>query len=141
MTVTRWYISGLVKYIQLRQTTDFLPQDELKRQAYLTLTAAIIDAREHRTDVIVWCQTGRWEWAIAANPLAVSAAIDGPVECPIEVAVAADPYLPVSAYIDGPVQCQITVTDDTNTVRRVTQLGESTVTPVPSPVPQKRIVP
>jgi hypothetical protein len=29
------------------------------------------------------------------------------------------------------------VTDDTQTVRRVIQLGESTVTPVPPPVPTK----
>ena len=32
----------------------------------------------------------------------------------------------------------ITITGDTQTVRRVIQLGESTVTPIPPPVPEKR---
>lgn len=107
-------IAGLVKFIQPGGMVVLSPQDELNRQAYLTLTAAIIHAREYRTDVIVWCREGRWEWATAAYPL------------------------PVTAYIDGPRECQITVTDDTQTIRRVIQLGESTVTPVPPPVSEKR---
>jgi hypothetical protein len=110
----RYHIAGLVKYIQPGGMVVLSPQDELNRRAYLTLTAAIIHAREYRTDVIVWCREGRWEWAPAADPL------------------------PISAYLDGVPECQITVTDDTKAVRRVIQLGESTVTPVPPPVPEKR---
>jgi len=109
-----YHIAGLVRFIQPGGMVLLSPPDDLHRAEYLTLTAAIIDAREHRTDAIVWCRDGRWEWATAADPLAVS------------------------AYIDGPPVCQITVTDDTNTVRRVIQLGESTVTPVPPLVPEKR---
>ncbi len=109
-----YHIAGLVHYIQPGGIVLLSPQDELNRQEFLTLTAAIIDAREHRTNAIVWCREGRWEWATAADPLAIS------------------------AYIDGPPVCQITVTDDTGTVRRVIQLGESTVMPVPPPVPEKR---
>jgi len=111
-----YHIAGLIRHIQPAGLIVLSPQDELNRQEYLTLTAAIIDAREHRANVIVWHCTAnaRWEWAIAADPLAIS------------------------AYIDGPPVCQITVTDDTQTVRRVIQLGESTVTPVPPPVPEKR---
>jgi hypothetical protein len=107
-------IAGPVKHIQPGGMVLLSPQGELNRQEFLTLTAAIIHAREYRTDVIVWCREGRWEWATAAYPL------------------------PVTAYIDGPQECQITVTDDTKAVRRVIQLGESTVTPVPPPVPEKR---
>jgi hypothetical protein len=111
-----YHIAGVIRHIQPGGLIMLSPQDELNRREYLTLTAAIIDAREHRTNVIVWHCTAnaRWEWATAAEPL------------------------PITAYIDGPQVCQITVTDDTQTVRRVIQLGESTVTPVPPPVPEKR---
>lgn len=110
-----YHIAGRIRHIQPAGVIVPSPQDELNRLEYLTLTAAIIDAREHRVNVIVWHCTAnaRWEWATAADPLAIT------------------------AYIDGPPVCQITVTDDTQTVRRVIQLGESTVTPVPPPVPTK----
>jgi hypothetical protein len=107
-----YHIAGLARYIQPAGLLVLSPQDELNRQEFLALTAAIIHAREYRTDVIVWRCSDRWEWATSADPL------------------------PISAYIDGVPECQITVTDDTQTVRRVIQLGESTVTPVP--VPEKR---
>jgi hypothetical protein len=111
-----YHIAGRIRHIQPAGLILLSPQDELSRLEYLALLAAIIDAREHRTNVIVWHCTAnaRWEWATAAEPL------------------------PITAYIDGPQVCQITVTDDTQTVRRVIQLGESTVTPVPPPVPEKR---
>jgi hypothetical protein len=111
-----YHIAGVIRHIQPAGLILLSPQDEVNRLEYLTLTAAIIDAREHRVNVIVWHCTAnaRWEWATAADPLAITACIDGP-----------------------PV-CQMTVTDDTQTVRRVIQLGESTVTPVPPPVPEKR---
>jgi hypothetical protein len=109
-----YHIAGLAKFIQPGGMVLLSPQDELNRQEFLTLTAGILHAREYRTDVIVWCREGRWEWATSADPL------------------------PISAYIEGVPECQITVTDDTKTVRRVIQLGESTVTPVPHPVPEKR---
>ena len=109
-----YHIAGLARYIQPAGMLVLSPQDELNRQEFLALTAAIIHAREYRTDVIVWRCNDRWEWATAADPL------------------------PISAHVDGAPVCQITVTDDTQTVRRVIQLGESTVTPVPPPVPEKR---
>jgi len=109
-----YHIAGLARFLQPAGMLVLSPQDDLNRQEFLTLTAAIIHAREYRTDVIVWRCNDRWEWAPAANPL------------------------PISAHVDGPPACQITVTDDTGTVRRVIQLGESTVTPVPPPVPEKR---
>ena len=102
-----YHIAGLAKFIQPAGMLVLSPQDDVNRQEFLTLTAAIIHAREYRTDVIVWRCNDRWEWAPAADPL------------------------PISAHVDGVPECQITVTDGTGTVRRVIQLGESTVTPVP----------
>ena len=113
MSTLRYHIAGLARVIQPAGMLVLSPPDELNRQEYLTLTAAILHAREYRTDVIVWRCNDRWEWANAADPL------------------------PISAYIDGVPQCQITVTDATNAVRRVIQLGESTVTPVPPAVAEK----
>ena len=109
-----YHIAGLARYIQPAGMLVLSPQDDVNRQEFLTLTAALIHAREYRTDVIVWRCNDRWEWAPAADPL------------------------PISAHVDGVPECQITVTDGTGTVRRVIQLGESTVTPVPPPVSEKR---
>ena len=108
-----YHIAGLARYIQPAGMLVLSPQDELNRQEFLALTAALIHAREYRNNVIVWRCNDRWEWATAADPL------------------------PISAHVDGAPVCQITVSDDTGTVRRVIQLGESTVTPVP-PVSEKR---
>jgi hypothetical protein len=102
-------ITGNVHSIQSGGMFLLTPQDDLNRQEFLTLTAALIEARECGHDTVIWLRDGRWEWARLAVP-----------------------FVSASAYVYGPETYRIRITDNaTRLVRSVYQLGESEVTPIP----------
>jgi hypothetical protein len=106
-------ITGKVRSIQGAAMVLLTPQDDLNRQEFLALTAAILEAREGKHDTVIWLRDGRWEWARLAVP-----------------------FVSANAYVYGPETYRIRITDNaTRLVRSVYQLGESEVTPIPGKEP------